>query len=63
MGNFSDKPSPMPNTNVKFVQCKSGRWLAYYYHRKDIIAMGHTARQALINLIKKYRILRKHEAA
>ena len=53
----------MPNTNVKFVQCKSGRWLAYYYHRKDIIAMGHTARQALINLLKKYRIARKHEAA
>jgi hypothetical protein len=53
----------MPNTNVRFIQGKSGRWLAYYSHRKDIIAMGHTARQALINLIKKYRLIRKQEAA
>jgi len=53
----------MPNTNIKFIQCKSGRWFAYFYHRKDIIANGRTVKQALNNLIKKYRIARKLETA
>lgn len=43
------------------VECKSGRWLAYYEHRTDIIANGENETDARKNLRKMYEIVIKHE--
>ena len=48
----------VPGTLVK---CQSGRYLAYYEHRTDIIANGEKEKDAVRNLKKLYRIIKKNE--
>lgn len=43
------------------VQCKSGRFLAFYDHRTDIIANGDSEIEAKKNLKKMYKAVKKHE--
>lgn len=43
------------------VECKSGRFIAYYEHRTDIIAHGENEKDAKKNLKKMYETVRKHE--
>ncbi len=43
------------------IECKSGRYLAYYEHRTDIIAHGENEKDAKRNLKKMYEVVRKHE--
>jgi predicted RNase H-like HicB family nuclease len=56
---FSKKKKELvPGTLVK---CESGRWLAFYEHRTDIIANGENEKDAKANLKKMYSIVKKHE--
>lgn len=48
----------VPGTVVK---CQSGRYLAYYEHRTDIIANGDNEAEAKKNLKKMYKIIKKNE--
>jgi predicted RNase H-like HicB family nuclease len=48
----------VPGTIVK---CQSGRYIAYYEHRTDIIANGDNEKDAKKNLKKMYKIVRDHE--
>jgi hypothetical protein len=48
----------VPGTIVK---CQSGRYLAYYEHRTDIIANGDSEKEAKKNLKKMYAIIKKNE--
>jgi predicted RNase H-like HicB family nuclease len=48
----------VPGTIVK---CQSGRYLAFYEHRSDIIANGDSEIEAKKNLKKMYRIIKKNE--
>ena len=48
----------VPGTTVK---CQSGRYLAYYEHRTDIIANGDNENEAKKNLKKMYKIIKKNE--
>lgn len=48
----------VPGTIVK---CQSGRYLAYYEHRTDIIANGENETDAKKNLKKLYESVIKHE--
>lgn len=50
----------VPGTIVK---CKSGRYLAFYEHRTDIVASGENEQDAKKNLKKMYTIVKKHEDA
>jgi len=43
------------------VECKSGRYLAFYDHRTDIVASGDTEREAKKNLKELYRAVMQHE--
>lgn len=43
------------------IECKSGRYVAFYEHRTDIIANGENETDARKNLRKMYEIVRKHE--
>ena len=43
------------------IECKSGRYVAFYEHRTDIIANGENETGARKNLRKMYEIVRKHE--
>lgn len=52
------KSELIPGTLIK---CASGRYLAYYEHRTDIIANGENERDAKANLRKMYTIVKKHE--
>ena len=51
--------SLVPGTIVK---CESGRHLAYYEHRQDIIANGDTESEARNNLKLMYDIVKKYES-
>lgn len=44
------------------VECKSGRFLAYYEHRTDIMASGENAKDAKKNLKKMYKTVMEFEA-
>jgi len=44
------------------VECKSGRYLAYYEHRSDIMASGENESDAKKNLKKMYKAVMKYEA-
>ena len=44
----------MPGT---IVECKSGRYIAYYEHRTDIVANGDNEKDARKNLKKMYKIV------
>jgi hypothetical protein len=48
----------VPGTLVK---CQSGRYLAYYEHRTDIIANGENETDAIKNLKKMYNVIKKNE--
>jgi hypothetical protein len=48
----------VPGTLVK---CQSGRYLAYYEHRTDIIANGENEKDAMKNLKKMYVTIKKNE--
>lgn len=48
----------MPGTIVK---CESGRFVAFYEHRTDIIANGENEKDAKANLRKMYAVIIKHE--
>lgn len=48
----------VPGTVVK---CQSGRYLAFYEHRTDIVANGNSEREAKDNLKKLYSIVKKNE--
>jgi soluble cytochrome b562 len=50
----------VPGTIVK---CQSGRYMAFYEHRTDIVASGENERDAKKNLKKMYAIVKKHEDA
>lgn len=61
----------MPNTiKIKkgellpgtIIECKSGRFIAFYEHRTDIIANGENEMDARKNLKKMYATVTKHEA-
>jgi len=43
------------------VECKSGRYLAFYDHRTDIVAHGDTEREAKKNLKELYKAVMTHE--
>lgn len=43
------------------VQCKSGRFVAFYDHRSDIIANGSNEREAKKNLKEMYEAVMKYE--
>ena len=43
------------------IECKSGRYVAFYEHRTDIIANGENEKDAVRNLKKLYRIIKKNE--
>jgi hypothetical protein len=43
------------------IECKSGRFLAFYEHRTDIIANGENERDAKKNLRKMYEAIKKYE--
>ena len=61
----------MANSNLKkktkelvpgtIVRCESGRFIAFYEHRTDIIANGENEKDAKKNLKKMYKIVTKHE--
>jgi predicted RNase H-like HicB family nuclease len=44
------------------IECKSGRFIAFYEHRTDIIANGENEADAKKNLKKMYETVTKHEA-
>lgn len=48
----------VPGTIVK---CQSGRFLAFYEHRTDIVANGNSEREAKDNLKKLYAVVKKNE--
>ena len=43
------------------IECKSGRYIAFYEHRTDIIANGESEKDAKKNLKKLYTVVKKHE--
>lgn len=43
------------------IECKSGRYVAYYEHRTDIIANGVNEKDAKKNLKKMYDTIKKFE--
>lgn len=43
------------------VECKSGRFLAYYEHRSDIMASGENEKDAKKNLKKMYKTVMDFE--
>lgn len=43
------------------IQTESGRYLAYYEHRSDIIANGENEKDALKNLRELYKAVMQHE--
>jgi len=43
------------------VECQSGRYLAYYEHRTDIIANGDSSIEAKKNLKKMFSVIKKFE--
>jgi len=43
------------------VQCKSGRYLAFFEHRTDIVASGDSVLEAKKNLKQMYKVVMKHE--
>lgn len=57
-----------PNSSKKhsypgiLVKCESGRYVAYYDHRTDIIANGENEREAKKNLKKMYKAVMEFEA-
>jgi predicted RNase H-like HicB family nuclease len=44
------------------VKCESGRFLAYYEHRSDIMASGENEKDAKKNLKKMYKAVMEFEA-
>ena len=54
----SKKAALVPGT---IIECKSGRFIAYYEHRTDIIANGENEKDAKKNLKKLYEAVMKHE--
>lgn len=50
----------VPGTVVK---CESGRYIAFYKHRTDIIANGENEADAKNNLKKMYKTVKKYEDA
>lgn len=52
------KSELVPGTVVK---CESGRFLAFYEHRTDIIANGENEKDAKANLKQMYKIIKKQE--
>ena len=54
------KSELVPGTIVK---CESGRFIAFYEHRTDIIANGDNEVEAKKNLRIMYEIVKKHENA
>jgi len=50
----------MPGT---LVRSESGRYIAFYEHRTDIIANGENEKEALKNLRKMYKMVKDHEDA
>ena len=44
------------------VKCESGRYLAYYDHRSDIMASGENEKDAKKNLKKMYKAVMEFEA-
>ena len=55
----SKKKSPYPGI---LVECLSGRYLAYYDHRSDIMASGENEKDAKKNLKKMYKAVMEFEA-
>lgn len=51
----------LPAFSIVFLECKSGRWLAYYQKRKDIIANGDTKKEAEDNLKSLYKSAMDYE--
>lgn len=43
------------------VECKSGRYLAFYDHRTDIVANGNSEREVKKNLKEMYETVLEHE--
>lgn len=50
-----------PPFTIVFQECKSGRWLAWYQKRSDIIANGDTKEDVEKNLIELYKSVIEHE--
>ncbi|HUZ59357.1 MAG TPA: hypothetical protein VMU83_11295 [Hanamia sp.] len=55
-----NKNELVPGTLIK---CESGRFIAFYEHRTDIIANGDNEVEAKKNLRIMYKIVTKHENA
>ncbi len=60
MGHITNKKEKfvVPGT---LIECESGRYLAYYEHRTDIIANGENEKDAMKNLKKMYKIIQAGE--
>jgi predicted RNase H-like HicB family nuclease len=54
----SRKKELVPGT---IIECKSGRYMAYYEHRTDIIANGENEKDAKKNLKEMYAAVAKFE--
>ncbi len=50
----------VPGTIIK---CESGRYVAYYEHRTDIIAHGQTELEVRKNLKTMYEVVKNYEAS
>jgi hypothetical protein len=48
----------VPGTTI---ECRSGRFVAFYEHRTDIIASGENEKDALKNLRAHYKTVMKYE--
>ena len=56
---FSKKKNDLvPGTIIK---CESGRYIAFYEHRTDIIANGENEKEAVCNLREMYKNVLKAE--
>jgi len=49
------------NVPGTFIECKSGRYIAFYETRPDIIASGDNEIEARKNLKELYKMVLKHE--
>jgi hypothetical protein len=57
-GNIKQRFKNVPGT---FIECQSGRYIAFYETRTDIIASGDNEIEARKNLKKLYSMVLKHE--
>ncbi len=61
MANRSKKTKKKLSVPGTIIECKSGRFVAYYEHRTDIIANGENEREVKKNLKEMYEAIISYE--